>query len=392
MRQPTRILSIEDDPTVRRSICGYLEDSGFEVIEAENGREGLDRIAQDRPDVILCDLRMPVMNGLEFLEALKDRDPDIPAIVVSGTGDMTDAIAALKLGAWDYLIKPIPDLQVLEHAIHKALERAELIRENQAYREHLEQTNRRLEASLLQLEDDETAARRIQFQLLPQSPERHGDFHFSYYLKTSTLLSGDFVDYFSIDDQHVGFYIADVSGHGVSSAFITVLLHTTINHLREQYRRGQDDTIMHPARLLAHFNAKIADQDFGKYLTMFYTVAHVGAATLTYCNGGHFPPPILRTADGCTFVEQVNLPVGLFTHAEYREETVTVPAPFELVKISDGVLDAIPEDRLEAKQDALLQEVERAAGHMEAFVRGLGLVGAEAPKDDVTVLFARKGA
>ena len=137
--RPITILTIDDEPSIRQSFRFYLEDLGYRVLEAEDGAVGLELIAEDRPDVVLVDLRMPEVDGLEVLASVQANEPDLPVIVVSGTGVITDAIEALRLGAWDYLIKPIPDLQVLEHAINMALERSRLRRENASYQQHLEQ-------------------------------------------------------------------------------------------------------------------------------------------------------------------------------------------------------------------------------------------------------------
>lgn len=116
---------------------------------------------------MLCDLRMPGMDGFAVLAELTKDFPDLPVLVVSGTGDLGDAIQTLKLGAWDYLTKPIEDLAVVDHALNKALERARLLAENRSYREHLESVNAQLQRSLRQLEEDETSGREIQFTLLP---------------------------------------------------------------------------------------------------------------------------------------------------------------------------------------------------------------------------------
>jgi two-component sensor histidine kinase len=134
-----RILTIEDERIVRENIAAYLEDSGFLVTQAENGRVGLEAFHRDRPDLVLVDLRMPEVNGLKVLAEVTGSSPETPIIVVSGTGLLQDAVDALKSGAWDYVIKPIQDLQVLEHSVRRALERANLIRENRKYREHLEE-------------------------------------------------------------------------------------------------------------------------------------------------------------------------------------------------------------------------------------------------------------
>ncbi len=147
-RAPT-ILAIDDEPVIRENIALYLQDSGFSVIQAENGRQGLEIIETEHPDAILLDLRMPEMDGLEFLDRIHTRAPDIPVIVVSGTGVLQDAIEALRSGAQDFITKPILDMAVLEHGVRRALERSRLLFENRRYREQLEEEIERRTADLL---------------------------------------------------------------------------------------------------------------------------------------------------------------------------------------------------------------------------------------------------
>jgi signal transduction histidine kinase len=139
LKKDVNILSIDDEALIRESITDYLEDSGYKVLQAENGKQGLEVFRKEHPDIILVDLRMPEIDGLDVLTAVTRESPGTPVIVVSGTGVIQDVIDALRLGAWDYLVKPISDLAVLEHAVVKCLERAQLLKENQLYREHLEE-------------------------------------------------------------------------------------------------------------------------------------------------------------------------------------------------------------------------------------------------------------
>ncbi|VGO16950.1 Chemotaxis protein CheY [Pontiella desulfatans] len=134
----TKVLVIEDEAPVRDSFHNFLEDQGYAVFEATNGREGIEQFDQCQPDVVLIDLRMPVMNGQQVLERLAPKAPDTPLIIISGTGHIGDTIEALHLGAWDYLLKPVADLDMLDHAITAALERARLIAENREYQKGLE--------------------------------------------------------------------------------------------------------------------------------------------------------------------------------------------------------------------------------------------------------------
>lgn len=137
------ILLIDDEKIIRDSFRNFLEDYDYTVHEAADGLEGLEVFKRKSPALVLLDLNMPVMDGIEVLKKLTVWSSDIPIIVVSGTGLIDDVLRALRLGAWDYLYKPIENLSVLLHAVEKALERARLIRENRIYQEQLEREVKR---------------------------------------------------------------------------------------------------------------------------------------------------------------------------------------------------------------------------------------------------------
>lgn len=150
-RDPSQqlVLIVDDDTALRKSVAVYLEDSGFDVLQAGDGPLGLKILENETPDVILLDLRMPEMDGLEFLSGVQKKYPDLPVIVVSGAGVLQDAIAALRLGAFDFITKPVLDMTLLENAIRKAIERTQLLTQNRKYREHLE-TEIKLRTSALE--------------------------------------------------------------------------------------------------------------------------------------------------------------------------------------------------------------------------------------------------
>lgn len=136
--RPIKILTIEDDRSVRESFVAHLEDSGYIAVAAHNGRQGIEIFHQEQPDLVLVDLRMPEIDGLEVLKELSEKCPETPLIVISGTGVITDAIEALHSGAWDYILKPVEDMAMLTCAIEKALDKSRLKRENRKYRDELE--------------------------------------------------------------------------------------------------------------------------------------------------------------------------------------------------------------------------------------------------------------
>jgi DNA-binding NtrC family response regulator len=141
MDQPTldyKIQIIDDEPIMLKNLSVYFEDSGFKVIQSANGKSGLEMFISQQPDLVLLDLRMPGMDGLEVLFNLKKRSPDTPVIVVTGEGGMGDAVSALRLGAYDFITKPIMDMALLEHSVDEALEKSRLVYENRKYRKFLE--------------------------------------------------------------------------------------------------------------------------------------------------------------------------------------------------------------------------------------------------------------
>lgn len=132
------ILIIDDEEVIRQSFSDHLQDMDFRTLTAENCRSGVDMFGREKVDLVLVDLIMPDMNGLDVLAHIRETSPDTPLIAVSGTGVISDAVEAIRHGAWDYLLKPVKDLSELDHALSMAFEKARLKQENRRYQEDLE--------------------------------------------------------------------------------------------------------------------------------------------------------------------------------------------------------------------------------------------------------------
>jgi len=379
------LLIIDDDDVVRASLAAYLEDSGFSVLQAGNGQQGLQVFEEHQPDLVICDLRMPQMGGLELIRQVSERAPQVPVIVVSGAGVMSDAVEALRLGAADYLIKPLEDLAVLEHSVRRALDRSRLVLENQRYRDKLEAANRELEASLHLLQEDQTAGRQVQMNMLPESPWVAGEFAFEHQIIPSLYLSGDFVDYFRVDDRRIAFYLADVSGHGASSAFVTVLLKFMTTRLMFELKRNKMREFK-PSEVLSHINRGLINSKLGKHVTMVGGVIDEDSGLLTYAVGGHLPLPVLYTPGNARYLEGRGLPVGLFDEATYQDLVVELPPQFSISLMSDGILDLLPGDTLKDKEAALPEIVKAAGGSLDGLRQRFGLATLGEMPDDIALL------
>jgi two-component system, NtrC family, nitrogen regulation response regulator NtrX len=127
----SKILIIEDEPAIRRVLTKILseESTSYQVDEAEDGLQGFEKIKSTDYDLVLCDIKMPKMDGVELLEAVKKIKPEIPMVMISGHGDMETAIQTMRLGAFDYISKP-PDLNRLLNTVRNALDKKQLVVEN----------------------------------------------------------------------------------------------------------------------------------------------------------------------------------------------------------------------------------------------------------------------
>ena len=127
----SKILIIEDEAAIRRVLTKILseESDAYIVEDAEDGMQGLEKIKNNDYDLVLCDIKMPKMDGVEVLEAVKKIKPEIPMVMISGHGDMETAIQTMRLGAFDYISKP-PDLNRLLNTVRNALDKKQLVVEN----------------------------------------------------------------------------------------------------------------------------------------------------------------------------------------------------------------------------------------------------------------------
>ena len=285
-------------------------------------------------------------------------------------------MSAWKQGASDYIEKPFAAMEVIDRAVERAFERADLLGQNRRYRESLEQLNSELRRTLSLLTDDADAARKVQARMLPRNRQRFGPFEFTREVVPAAYLSGDFIDAFAIDDHRWAFYLADVAGHGVSSALVTVLLRTFVQrHAAEHARMGRrpgSARAVRAARLLDQFNEEMCTNDLEKHVTIFYGVVDSKGSTLLYANAGHFPWPLLFDGERVVEIEQSGVPAGLLRSTRYAVSTrPTSPRDLVLAVFSDGLLEILPHADLMGKQAFLRALFGRAEVTVELGQEGI---------------------
>lgn len=381
-----RILIIDVDEQARTDLSRYLEARGFYVTGAAEVHAARGLFDDNVPDVIFADLPPDAIRTLS--SRLEETESFTPIVACTATESSADVIQAMRAGAADVILKPCnDDRNALDDVIGKLFDRVRVNRLNQLYRQELEEANRDLRNGISELRADQNAGRKVQLRMLPDHDLELAGLHVDYLIKPSLYLSGDFMDYFRISEDKVLVYIADVSGHGASSAFVTVLLKNLTNRLQRNLRRQSSDDILHPERFLERINLELLDTGLGKHVTVFVGIISISERTLSYGVGAHFPMPILSFEGGETrFLEGSGLPVGLFEAPEWEVYQVSLDRPFRLLLFSDGLLEVIPAKSLDEKENRLLELVSGGSHTIASLSDALGLDNISELPDDIAIV------
>jgi phosphoserine phosphatase RsbU/P len=353
------LLVVDDDANNRDLISRRLQRRGYEVDVEADGRAALARIAQQPYDLVLLDIMMPGVDGMQVLKHLRHLKSraQLPVIMVTAKDESHDIVEALREGANDYVVKPI-DIEVLLARVGTQVVLKRTAESLEESNRRLEQANTRLEEANAQLRLDLEAAAKIQQSHLPQMTPIYENYTFAWRYQPCEQLAGDNLNIMSLSEDHVGFYVLDVSGHGVRAALLSV----AINHLlapskddtsvvnRPNRKRESDEDpqfLVAPPRDVAeklnrHF---VFDPSTGQFFTIFYGVLDLRQKTCRYVSTGH-PPPLHVTADGnAKLLESSGVPIGLFQQGEVdiepnEERTVELKKGDRLYVYSDGVIEA----------------------------------------------------
>jgi len=279
---------------------------------------------------------------------------------------------------------------VLEHSITRGLQQAKHVQENIEYSKELQKTNAELRKSLDLLRLDQQAGRHVQQCLLPKSPINIHGFRFQHRVIPSLYLSGDFVDYMDIGNRKVLFYIADVSGHGSSAAFVTVLLKYLVARMGKDYLEARESVEASPAAVLSSLNTEILAANVDKHVTLFMGILDVERNEMIYSSAGHFPMPIVGAKGSYNYLNGGSFPVGIQEAAEYSDECLALSDDFTITLFSDGVLELLDFESLSEKEQYLLQATTNCDGEYEELSDALALNLAIRAPDDIAMMCIRK--
>ncbi|AXY40903.1 response regulator [Halomonas sp. JS92-SW72] len=345
MDRPKQLIGVIDAPGPARNALA-------EAI----ARDGLAVIAVDSPDELPAEVSLVVAHA----RALSEEQwaplcARLPTLVVSDSRESPGLLSAVDAGLVDYIVEPLRHGQLLRRMIRKVIELRRLEEARREDQSRLEELNESLETHLAMLRLDQQAGGQIQRKLLPPRPQTSGGVTCDYWFAPWLYLSGDFLDFQRLDERHLLFYFADVSGHGASSAFVTVLLKYLANRWQGEWDGTAPEAL--PPRWLSDLNRELLDTGIGKHATLFVGVIDLERRYLHYSLGAQLPMPLLVADGEVRPLAGEGMPVGLFPGADYPTLGCPLPENFRLWLCSDGVLECLPGETLDTRLRELEQRV-----------------------------------
>lgn len=345
MDRPKQLIGVIDAPGPARNALA-------EAI----ARDGLAVIAVDSPDELPAEVSLVVAHA----RALSEEQwaplcARLPTLVVSDSRESPGLLSAVDAGLVDYIVEPLRHGQLLRRMIRKVIELRRLEEARREDQSRLEELNESLETHLAMLRLDQQAGGQIQRKLLPPRPQTSGGVTCDYWFAPWLYLSGDFLDFQRLDERHLLFYFADVSGHGASSAFVTVLLKYLANRWQGEWDGTAPEAL--PPRWLSDLNRELLDTGIGKHATLFVGVIDLERRYLHYSLGAQLPMPLLVADGEVRPLSGEGMPVGLFPGADYPTLGCPLPENFRLWLCSDGVLECLPGETLDTRLRELEQRV-----------------------------------
>jgi len=386
-----KILIVDDSEDIRVLLKRILAKTGYDVTEATGGEEALFLAEAIRPDLVLLDIVMPGMDGFTVCEELgrKGLLTDVPVIFLSARSDTADKVRGLETGGSDYITKPFEKAEVLAR-VENQLKIRRLTCE-------LKRSNARLSEKQAVLDEDLRAAAGIQQSLLPRTVPDIEGLVIAWKFMPSHVIGGDMFNVFRLDEDHVGMYMIDVSGHGVPSALITVSVSQALEPnsgriTKERTYEAPGYRITSPGRVMEALDREYPIERFGKYFTIVYLVINTRTGAVTYSNAAHPSPLIVRGDGSMEPLDKGGTIIGLDGRLPFEEEEKSLRKGDRVVLFTDGVVEYqdssgefFGENRLYSLLSDLRNEgVEALLDTVVSAIQGFGK-GAEV-QDDITLV------
>jgi sigma-B regulation protein RsbU (phosphoserine phosphatase) len=315
--QPLTILAIDDNPLNLKIIEKALSKEGYRVLCADNGLQGRNLAMAQKPNLILLDINMPGEDGFDVIRALKKDSATtaIPVIFLTASHSVKSKLNGFQLGAVDYITKPFHPQEVIARIrLHLQLSIA---------------TNSLITAQAGRLRQ----VTRAQTSLLP-TPEDYPDATFGIFYKTMEEAGGDFYDIIDIAKEIKGYFIADFSGHGIETSYMTYSLKALLTqNFTPVYKPAESMKIINDVLL------ELLPKE--KYLTACYLLINRITGLATIINAGHLPVILLPASGDPHLIKTDGDILGMFTDATFGMIQFKVSPGDRLFMYTDGLVESV---------------------------------------------------
>ncbi|MCH7558724.1 MAG: fused response regulator/phosphatase [Planctomycetes bacterium] len=320
-------LLIVDDDEINVGIFKELLEEQYALATASSGQQCLEKIGQFKPDLVLLDIVMPGMDGYETCRRIKS-DPQSETahvILISSKISIESRLKGYEVGTDDYITKPFDNDELLAKIKVQV---------------RLRDTIMNLASLHAQLSEGLRLAGIVQQDFLPEKLPNCDKLRWATFTAPAECVSGDIYGVKRIDEQHVGFYVADVVGHGMPAALLSIFINQAIT----VYEDAQNNhCVLSPAELMKNINLRMSAQKLsdGQFVTCCYCLINTNTLQLTYCRAGHPYPILIRPKEQPQNLEIEGSLLGIFEEAEYSQRTIQLQSGDKLLLYSDGAIPFI---------------------------------------------------
>ena len=332
------ILIVDDFAVNRKLLKGLLSREPYLLLESVSGEEALEVASKEELDLVLLDVVLPGIDGYEVCRRLRaqSQHEDVPIVFISIKSEANEKVKGLEVGGNDFLSKPFDGSEVVAR-VKTHLKVRELT-------QSLKRTNHHLRDKQRQLEKDLASAALIQRSLLPNCAPDISGLEVTWKFEPSTKVGGDIFNALRLDETHWGFFVADVSGHGISSAMVTVSLSQTLspqygNIVKKKTLDHPHHRIKSPVEVFKELDRLYPVDRFDKSFTACYMVYDADTGQLDYSNAAH-PPPLLVRPDGSSKkLEAGGSFLGLGIDLVFEQDTVKLEPGDRVYVYTDGLYE-----------------------------------------------------
>ncbi|AJZ89790.1 two-component system response regulator RssB [Cedecea neteri] len=273
-----QILIVEDEPVFRSLLDSYLTSLGAGTLLAWDGMDALEKLGQFTPDLLICDLAMPRMNGLELVEHIRNEGNQTPILVISGTENMSDIAQALRLGVQDVLLKPIKDLNRLKETVLSCLYPA-------MFNSRVEEEERLFQDWDALARDPQAASKLLQ-ELQPPVQQVMSRCRINYRQLISVDQPGLVLDIAPLSDNDLAFYCLDVTRAGDNGVLAALLLRALFNGLLQEQLSHQGQRLPELGNLLKQVNQLLRQANLNGQFPLIVGYYHSGLKNLILVSAG----------------------------------------------------------------------------------------------------------